>query len=168
MSAYKGKSRKIKDAVVQLMTGLTYDAGTGAEPAFVSVLDSTGGEFDGYPALRVLPAADGVVDTKGAVSQQDREQSLMLLVHIPLENPTGDALQVQQAAINRMLDYGDIIIDTLDEADFTAGGNVADGGVSLGTLVINTKKVGWEVLALKTGAVLLCRIDTSIKYSKDL
>ena len=55
MTAYVGNNRLIKDAVISILQAITYDAGGGAEPAFVQVLDNTHDAFDGYPSVRVLP-----------------------------------------------------------------------------------------------------------------
>jgi hypothetical protein len=54
-----GKSRQIRDALVTLVSGLTYEG----EPAFVSVKDSTNGEFDGFPVwkTRTSPCLNKIV-----------------------------------------------------------------------------------------------------------
>src|SRR5947209_1024044 len=107
MASYKGKSRQIKDALITVLSGIQLDAGSGPEPAFLSVLDTATGEFDGYPSIRVLP---GQVDTtKSSVSQNDRAVAFIARVHLPLEAGAvdDDPATREHEAINKMYDLTD-------------------------------------------------------------
>jgi hypothetical protein len=84
MPAYNGQSKKIKNALKTMLSAITYDTGSGSEQAFVSVLDNTSGEFDGYPSVRILPA--DLTTEKGAVAENDRTVAFVIRVHLPLEN----------------------------------------------------------------------------------
>src|SRR3712207_5800168 len=105
MAAYNGVTKRIKNAVVTVLSGITLDTGTGSEPAFAQVLDNTVGEFDGYPSVRVLP---GDLDNQnGAWSVQDRGTAFIVRVHEQLE----DTPEAESATYDRMYDLTDLIID---------------------------------------------------------
>lgn len=160
MAAYSGKSKRIKNALMAILTAIQYDAGGGTEAAFTSVIDSTKDEFDGYPVLRVLPGH--IDDTKGAVGQNDRQVNFMLLGHLPLE----DVSTVPAASFDKMYDLTDLIIDTLDEGDFTDALNNEDG--TLGTWLMNVSRGDWTTVNTKAGAQLTWNIDVTVSYSKEL
>src|SRR5688500_15917120 len=112
MPAYNGKSKRIKNALKTLLGGIQYDIGSGNEPAFVSVLDNTTGEFDGYPSLRVLP---GDLDTeKASVAENERTTAYVIYVHLPLESKPA----TEAATYDKMYDLTDLILDCLDEGDY--------------------------------------------------
>lgn len=160
MAEYNGRSKRIKNALKTVLNTITYDAGSGAEPAFTAVLDNTQGEFDGYPALRILPA-DYTTD-KAAVSQNDRTASYVIIVHLPLESTP----EAESATYDKMYDLTDLILDTLDVGDFT--GALTDVDPTLGTWILNATRGDWAVNTSKGGAILMCDINCEVKYSKDL
>jgi hypothetical protein len=156
-----GKSRQIRDALVTLVSGLTYEG----EPAFVSVKDSTNGEFDGFPSLRVLPDPQGGLENENvAMSQQDRTVALALLGHIESkdDNPEVD---VESKAISQMLDLTDLIIDAIDEEDFT---NALDIETDTGTYVMTAQLGEWNWADSSAGVLLLFLVHVKVAYSKNL
>src|SRR3712207_6284441 len=113
MAAYKGQSRRIKDALKQILSEVTYDTGSGSEPAFQDVKGSTQGEFDGYPSARVLPG--DVEDEKGAMGQNDHGPSYIVRLYV---NREADSDLDEEALIDQMYDLTDLVIDELDRADY--------------------------------------------------
>jgi|SRR5215203_1706413 len=159
MPAYNGQSKRIKNALKTLVQGIQYDAGTGNEPAFVSVLDNTTGEFDGYPSLRVLP---GDLDTeKASVAENERTAAYVLYVHLPLE----ESPATEAATYDKMYDLTDLIIDCLDEGD--VDNSLSAIGPTLGVHFLDAQRGDWIVNTSKGGAILICRIDVNVRYSKN-
>ncbi len=113
MAAYSGMSRRVKNALKALLAQIKYDSGSGEQDAFVSVLGSTEGQFEGYPALRILPGDVTTEKTDTAVN--DRTLVYVLRVHLPLE----DTAEASEATYDHMYDLTDLIIDTLDRGDYT-------------------------------------------------
>jgi len=160
MPAYNGYSKRIKNALKTVLSGITYDTGGGAEPAFISVLDNTKGEFDGYPSVRILPG--DMTTTKGSVAENDRVINFVIRVHLELENKP----ETESAIYNWMYDLTDLIIDTLDVGDYTGALHTADN--SLNTLFLDATRGDWMVAETNSAAVLLCDVNCGIRYSKAL
>lgn len=160
MAAYSSKAKRIKNALMTVLTGLQLDTGSGDEPAFASVIDHTRNQFDNYPAMRVLP---GHVDTdKASVSQNDRTVAFMLLGHLPLE----DQWNIPGDAFDRMLDLTEIVLDALDVGD--ASGVLTDIDATLGTWIMNATRGDWTTEATQAGAQLTWNINVEVRYTKDL
>lgn len=158
MAAYSGQSKKIKNALMTVLSGITYDAGSGSEPAFVQVLDSQTGEFEGYPSLRVLPG--DVTTEKAATNQNMRTVSFIVRVHCNLE----ETPESESATVNQMYDLTDLIIDSLDAGDGSGALHQADS--SLDTLILNATRGDWSYAPAAVGAILLCDVNVSITYSQ--
>lgn len=159
MAEYNGKSKRIKNALMEMLSGIKYDAGPGPEDAFVIVTDSTKEEFDGYPVLQVLP--DAPSNEKAAMGQNDRGLNLVLRTHLPLEET-----EEGSPTIDKMYDLTDLILDTLDEGDFDNALNESDP--TLGTWILDANRGIWEPIQTAAGVVMLCDINVEVKYSKDL
>lgn len=160
MASYSGKSKRIKNALKIMLTAVQYDAGSGGEAAFTSVLDNTRGEFDGYPAARILPA--DLTTTKASVGQNDRSVNFIVVVTLPLE----DSPETEAATFDKMYDLTDLIIDTLDQGDFIGAVNTADP--TIGTYILNATRGDWMVVDTKAGLQLTCDVNVEVKYSKEL
>ena len=159
MTAYKGQSRRIKDTLVTIISGITYDSGGGAEPAFVSVQDSTKDAFSGYPAVRILP--NQLSSQTGTNTERDHTVSYALILHLPLE----DANNVESATYNQMYDLTDLITDTLQHSDFIRQLETLDPNIQL-FKNLEVKNTSWRVASGKTGGMLFANISVDITYSK--
>lgn len=161
MVVYKGMSRKLKDAVVTILAGIQYDAGSGVESAFVDVLDSTKDAFNGYPAVRVLP--NNLGSQTGTNTERDHTVSLAIILHLELEDPNN----VESAIYDQMYDLTDLIVDTLQSADFSRQLETIDPTItSFFKLEVNNSD--WRVASGKTGGMLFANITCDITYSKDV
>jgi hypothetical protein len=160
MTAFKGKNRRIKDALVTILQGITYDAGSGAEPAFVSVLDNTKDEFNGYPAVRVLP--NNLSSVTGSTFQRDHTVSYAVIMHFPLEDPSN----IESNLYNQLSDLSELIVNTMEQADKSATLSAIDPQIQ--DWKIDVKSARWYVASGKAGALLLSNVDIEVTYSQDL
>jgi hypothetical protein len=160
MTAYKGRNRRIKDALVTILQGITYDAGSGAEPAFVSVLDNTKDEFEGYPAVRVLP--NNLASVTGSTYQRDHTVSYAVIMHFPLEDPNN----IESQLYNQLSDLSELIVNVMEQADKSATLSSIDPVIQ--DWKIDVKSARWYVAAGKAGSLLLSNIDIEVTYSQDL
>jgi len=160
MSQYKGMNRRIKDALITILSGITYDTGSGAEPAFVSVLDNTKDEFEGYPAIRILPNnLSSVIVTN---TQNDHTVSFAVIMHFPLNSPD----EVESSIYNRMYDLTDLIIDTTEHSDYIGQLSTIDANIQ--NWLMTVKQGRWYIANGKAGSLLLCNLDIQVSYSKDV
>lgn len=159
MAAYNSVSKRIKNALVTILQGIQYDTGSGPEPAFVSVIGSTKDEFDSYPLLRVLPAH--VDDQKAATGQNDKTIHFMLLGHLQIE----DVTTVPADVFDHMYDLTDLIIDTLDTADFTDQLRTVDA--TLPTFLMDVTQGDWTTEPTSAGAQLTWVINLQISYAQN-
>lgn len=153
-------NRRIKDGIVGVLQGITYDTGSGPEPAFVSVLDNTKDEFQGYPSVRVLP--NDFNSEPGEMSQRDHTPSFTLILHLPLES----ASEIESATYDQMYDLTDLIVDALEHADYE--GTLNGESLTHNTWRLVVPQVSWFVATGKAGALLLCNIDVEVSYSKNV
>lgn len=160
MAAYEGMTRRVRDALISLINGITYDTGSGAEPAFGLVTADPKPENEAEPYVLVwsLPSKD----VKGATGQQDRTLSYAVFVQLDLETAT----RTQAQTINYMSDLTDLIIDTLDEADYNGQLHTIDSQIN--NWILNTSRSDFKPAKAKSGAVLLCQITADVTYSRDL
>lgn len=142
------KSKKIKNAIISLVQGIQYKN----EPAFVNVMGTPRGEFDGYPAARVLPG--DITTEKGAYSQNDRVVALTLRIHVPSTK--------EGTEFDTMYDLTDLVLDALDTADYE-GEFIS----AVGVLEINASRGDWFDTDSPTGPILACDIAIEVTYSKD-
>lgn len=160
MPAYKSKSRHIRDALIVLLQGINYDAGGGSEPAFGLVTSNPSAETNQEPYALVYPAQ--IADTKGAVGQNDRAVGYAIFIELNLET----ANRTQDQTFNYMYDLTELVLDTLDSGDFHDSLNAQDS--SIGTWLMDVSRSTFRPAKSKTGAVLLCTIDITVSYSKNL
>ena len=160
MPGYNGRSKRIKNALMSILSDIEYDAGSGSEPAFTQVVDNTSTEFESYSSLRVLP---GDLDTnKASVAENDRTVSYVVYVHLPLEaKPVSES-----ATYDKMYDLTDLIIDRLDVGDYDNALNTSDPTV--GTHFLDAERGDWIVNTSKGGAILICQVNVNVRYSIDL
>jgi NADPH:quinone reductase-like Zn-dependent oxidoreductase len=101
-----------------------------------------------------------------AMSQQDRTVALALLGHIELESKDDNPeVDVESKAISQMLDLTDLIIDAIDEEDFT---NALDIETDTGTYVMTAQLGEWNWADSSAGVLLLFLVHVKVAYSKNL
>lgn len=159
MAAYNGASKRIKNALVTMLQGLTYDTGGGEEPAFQSVRDNTQQRFEGYPALTVLPG--DVTTEKESTRQNLKAVAYLLTVHLQFENTP----ESESAAYDQMYDLTDILIDKLDAADAAGELHTIDGGIT--THILNATRGDWYLAPAKSGVILLCDVNVELRYTQN-
>lgn len=146
-------SKLTKDALETLMADVQYRS----EDAFVSVIGTTEGEFDGYPILRILPGDQS--SDKSSVSQNDRTISYIFQVTLPLE-PNKES---EANTYDYMYDLTDLILNTLDSADLSQ----ALSGLGMPTWILNARRGDWYPLETSTGMLLACDTNVEVRYSRD-
>lgn len=160
MTAYKGNNRRIKDALVTVLQGVTYDTGSGGEPAFVNVLDNTKDEFEGYPSVRLLP--NDITSITGSSTQKDHTVSFAALMHFPLEDPAN----IESDVYNQMYDLTDLIVDTVEHGDYVGQLSAIDPAINNWKMEVS--QATWQVVTGKIGSFLLCNVNINTTYSKDV
>ena len=143
------KSRDIRNALIAVLVPLQIDS----EPAFMEVVGHTGGEWDKYPTVRVLPL--DVSNEKGAQSQNDRTVAFVVRTHIPATQNGED--------YEKMYPLTDLIIDALDKADYDNTFQTA-----VGTYLMNVTRGEWQYIETAKGVVLMSDINVEVSYSKNL
>jgi hypothetical protein len=156
MTVIHGLNRRIKDALVSILSGLTY----GGEPAFVSVLDNTHAEFSGSPVARVLP--DGYKSVTGSNYQKDHTVSFSIIISWPLEDPS----DVEADLYNAMYDLTDVVVNALELGDHA--GQLTTVDPTIQDWKMDVTKAAWRLAAGKTGALLLDEIIVEVTYSQDV
>jgi hypothetical protein len=154
--AYDGKSKRIKNALVSVLTAITYND----ESAFTQVLDNSRNVFDSYPNVQVLPG--DVSNEKTTTGQTDRTPAYIIRIRIPLE----DANQTQSTAYDHMYDLTDLVLDELDTSDHDSTLNDIDP--TLGVYMMDATRGDWMVVPSSGGDTLLCDVNVQVTYSKDL
>lgn len=149
-----GKSKDIKNAILAKLQTM---GATGDGTVLTSIVDSSRGTFDGYPAAQLLPMR--LDNATLATHQKERVSGYVVLLHIPFE----DTPESESAAYDTMYDLVDLITDTFDTADS------ANTGLGLGfVLMFDTTLADYQVATLKNGVTLLVRIDIKAMYTKDV
>ncbi|MEA9986253.1 hypothetical protein [Subtercola sp. RTI3] len=156
----RGLNRRIKDALVTILSSLQYDAGSGAEDAFVDVVDNTRDAFEGSPIARVLP--DGFASTPGSNSQNDHTPKFDVIVSWPLEDPS----DVESALYDQLYDITDLIVNKVEHDDWVDELTQIDPNIQ--NWIMDIGKVSWRIASGKSGALLLLEIVIGITYSQDL
>jgi hypothetical protein len=160
MSAYNGKSKRIKNALVALVEGIQYDTGSGGGQAFEQVIGSSHAAFEGWPNAQVLPG--DVTVEKPTVNQADRTPAYFVRIRLPLE----DTQQAQDAAYDQMYDLTDLVIDAVDQADYD--GSLQDGTGLIAITMMNATRGDWIIEPSSNGINLVCDVNVQITYSIDL
>ncbi|MCF8783196.1 hypothetical protein [Rhodococcus ruber] len=142
------KSKDIKDALVTLLTGLQLDG----EPAFAQVKGHPRGEFNSYPAARVLP--DDQSTQKGAQGQNDRTVNLLVRLHVESDKDASE--------FDKMYILTDLVLDALDSEDYD--GNFVD---TLQAEELNATRGDWFDTDGPAGPILACDIAVAVSYSRD-
>lgn len=168
MSAYNGKSKRIKNALVTLLSSIQYDTGAGNEPAFAQVLDNARNVFDGWPNAQVLPG--GLQVERPTTDEMDKTPAYIIRVRIPLEALKGEddertPDERQSAAYDQMYDLTDLIVDALAQDDKDASLN---DGSSIAITMMDAKQGDWRIVSGDDGAILLGDLDLTVSYSQDL
>jgi hypothetical protein len=162
LPAFKSVSRHIRDAVITLLEGVRYDAGSGAEAAFDLVTNDPSAEFSGEPFCLVYP---GKLETKkAAIGLQDRTVNLAVFIELSLESDTSGRTQGQ--TYDYMYDLTELALNALDEGDFTGVLNTEDNTIL--NWIMNATVGTMRPAKTNAGAVLLCQIDVAISYQYDL
>jgi hypothetical protein len=160
MSAYKGMTRKVRDALITILQGITYDAGSGAEPAFGLVTRDPKSENGQEPYVLIwsIPSRSAVV----AVGQVDRTLNYAIFIELTLESTS----RTQAQTIDYMSDLTDLTMDALNEADYNGQLHTIDNTIQ--NWILTVTKSDFKPAKSKNGAVLLCQIDVCVSYSVDL
>lgn len=148
-----GLSRKIKDALKEVLEDVEYKG----QPAFVAVKGSPDDEFDGYPSIRVLPGDQA--SERSTQSQNDQTVRYIVRTHVEYGSDS-------EAAFDHMYDLTDLIIDTLNEADFANKLQEIDEDIP--TFMMNADRGDWFDSDTQAGVVLMCDVNVEVTYSKDL
>lgn len=160
MSAFKAVSLHIRDAIIELLQDITFDAGSGAEAAFGLVTNDPAAEFDQEPYCLVYP---GKLDTKkAAVGLQDRDVYFAIFIELTLETKN----RTQAQTYDYMYNLSELVLNALDVGDFTGVLNTEDSTIV--NWILNASRSTMKPAKTKAGAVLLCQIDACVSYSMDL
>lgn len=150
----RGMSRRIKDALVTIAQGIQYNG----EPAFVSVLDNSQDEFEGYPSLVILPNQIGVSDVDNV--DRDHTVSYTAIMHWPLSGPA----VVPQDVFNQMYDLTDLVLYALEHGDYS--GELSQIDDQIQSWMLNTTQARWYNGQSKSGALLLCAFNIEVSFSQ--
>jgi hypothetical protein len=145
------KSKAIKNALVEILSNCELNG----EPAFTDVKGHPRGEFDGYPSVRVLPGDQS--NRKASQGQNDRTPAYVVRTHVPIQDDGSE--------IDYIYDLTDLILDTLDTADFENQLNELDP--TIGTFILTADRGDWLPVETPTGVVQACDINVEVSYSKD-
>jgi hypothetical protein len=160
MSAYLGPTNAIKYALVDLLTAVTYDSGSGAEPAFAVVTADPNQEFQEEPYCLVWRgrSSSEVV----TVGQNDRTVRFSIIIVLSLEN--GQRTQLQTS------DYMDNLTDlaqtALDAGDFTDA--LSGYETTINTYIMTAESSEPVIGESKGGAILINTIDVAVKFIVEL
>lgn len=157
MAAYKGLSRRYKDALKSYLATIQLDGGSGPENAFYAVLDTPKGQFDGYPTLMVMPGS--LDDEKASVRQTTRTLNLILRTYVLLE-----ADKPQANAYDQLYDLTDLLLDTLDQGDINDSLKTYDA--TLTNWMLNASRGEWAAEQTPAGVVITADVNVEIRYTK--
>jgi hypothetical protein len=160
MAQYNGISKRTKNALVTIVSDVKYDAGSGEEQAFQSVIGTTEGEFDAYPILRILPGE--LLTDKSSTAENERTLVFILRTVLPLE----DTPEASAATYDKLYDLTDIMLDTLDEGDGRPGrqGILTETDATLPTYSLNATRGDWLVAPTAAGVMLVCDVNLEVRY----
>ena len=154
MADTRGMSRRIKDALVQIVSAIEYEG----EPAFVQVIDNTKDQFEGYPSAVILPSQIGITDADNV--DKDHVVTFTAIMHWPLSDRT----VVEQDVFNQMYDLTDLVLHTLEHSDYT--GELSQIDPAIQSWMLNTTQARWYTGSSKSGPLLLCAFNVEVSYSQ--
>lgn len=160
MTSYKGMNRRLKDALVTILSAVQYDAGGGPENAFAQVIDNTHDEFEQSPTLRILP--NRLASITGSDTQKDHTVSLSAIMDFPLQDPAN----IESTTYNQMYDLVDLVVDTIEHADYI--GQLSEIDPLIKNWKMDVTQATLSLAGTKEGAALLCNINIELTYSKDV
>lgn len=152
----KSTARSIKDALVTLLEGITYNA----EPAFGLVTDDPSLEANQEPFALVYPAPS--TSKVVVVGEQDRTTCFDIFVTLSLEN--GQRTQVQ--TYNLMYDLTELIQNCLDVGDFNDSLNAIDTSLSINLMTAESST--FYPAKTDTASVLMCQVKVCITWLYEL
>ena len=144
-------SRSIKDQLITIIQGITYEG----EPAFTEVRGHPRGEFDSYPSVSILPGEQ--LSTKWEQGANNRNPMYIVRTQLKATN--------EGTEFDYMYDLTDLIIDTLDTADYN--GEISLDALGVHALILNTTRADWFEADSQAGPLLMCDINVGVEYSKD-
>lgn len=144
------RSKAIKNALIAVLEA----AQLNGEPAFTKVIGHTEGEFDSYPLLRVLPGDQS--SEKATQSQNDQTVRFIARTTVPLD--AGDGFDY-------MYDLTDLIMDTVNEADFADTLSAKDPTIKAHMMLAD--RGDWQAFDTQAGSMLACDVNVEVTYSKD-
>ncbi|MGO4470336.1 hypothetical protein AB4Y95_00155 [Arthrobacter sp. M-10] len=160
MTSYKGDSRKIKDGLVQILQGITYDGGSGQEPAFAQVITDSRDQFEASPTVMILPT--GLTSQTSTNVEFDHTNSFSLWIFLSITDPEA----VESAVFDQMLDLVDLVVDTTEHADRI--GQLSTIDPTFQNWMMNIARSRIYVSGGKGGAYLVADMTVQVSYSKDV
>lgn len=154
MSTYKGQARKIRDAVMTILSGIQYNG----EPAFVDVVSSATDQFDGYPSVAVLPNGQTSINADNVSYEHTIKFASIMFFEL------SDPDVVSSAQYDHMLDLSDLIHDAVEQADNSNELDAIDPTIS--NFMMNATNFTWTVATGTVGSMLLAELDIEVSYSK--
>lgn len=150
-----GTTRKVKDALVQILSGLQLDN----DAAFTKVIDNTHDEYQGYPIARILPdSSRSSVEDSTSWLHQD---SYSIIVTWPLTDPSN----IESDMYNDSYDIADLVRNSLEHDDHASLLNQLDP--SLTWQFATVPNTTWRVATSKSGgAVLAITLSVQVTYSQ--
>ena len=166
MTAFKSVSRHLRDALIEVLQGIQYDAGSGPEQAFQLVDGNPSDEFDQEPYALVYPA--DLINTKSQTGEQDRNLQFEIFLLLKLENGLNadSSARTQEQTYDYMYDLAELVLNALDEADWND--TLHSDDVTIVNWILNASRGTFLPAKMKAGAVLVCTIHVSVEYSFDL
>lgn len=145
------KALAIKDGLVEIIAAIQLDG----QAAFTEVKGHPRGQFDGFPSVRVLPGDQ--LTQKESFSENERTVAFTVRTHLPATNDGSE--------FDHMYKLTDLIIDTLDSADFY--GQLDAALPDVGAWILNATRADWFDEDSQEGPILSCDLEVQVKYSKD-
>ena len=148
-----GKTKAIKNELKALLEGIKY-TGNGSEDAnlFTSVVDNFSGQFEDYPAARIIPN-----DTPSEIAttgENDRTVLMNVVAYIAYESSD----RAESEAIDLAYDIQDVVSDAIDEHNWS----------SVTNNLVEAVGCRWLVAEGSTGQQLSLEFDIKVTYSKEI
>jgi hypothetical protein len=158
MTAYKGMSRHLKDALITILQGIKYDVGNGPEAAFTNVIDNTDNSFESSPTVEVLP--ETITSVSALTAEKDHTVGFIVRMIWNLQ----DSSTTESQKFNQAYDLVDLIINTVEHGDYIGQLSTIDPTIQSWLMDVKQAK-GW-IASGKAGALLIWQVNIIISYSQ--
>jgi len=156
MSAYQSPTLAIRDALVSILSAMTYDAGSGAEPAFALATADPRAQTNQDPYCIVWVV--GGTEAQEGVGYDDRTSKFVVSIVMQLEG--AERTQIQTA--DYMTNLVDLTIQTLAVADFT--GALSTFQQVVNTYIVQPGEFKTDIYESKTGSLLITELNVSVRW----